>query len=127
MKIRCPECRTVYVVDGSEDDYRTRKRARCSGCRAVFYVELQQGHTKRDEKDSSTAFLQSYYERRNGSDRRQNEDRRAKIDVKELPFRLPAKDVILIYSEEGVLMGYMSHGQRSGVERRIGKERRTST
>ena len=126
MRVRCPECRTVYVVDGSEADFKTRKTAKCSGCQAIFYVELRQGRTKRDEKTSETAFLQSYFERRNGSDRRQNKDRRAKIDIGELPFRLPTKDVILIYSEEGVPMGYMSHGQRSGTERRIGKERRMS-
>ena len=127
MRIRCPECRTVYVVDGSDADFKTRKTAKCSGCQAVFYVGLRQGHTKRDEKTSETAFLQSYFERRNGSDRRQNKDRRRKIDIEELPFLLPAKDVILIYSEEGVPMGYMSHGQRSGAEQRIGKERRIST
>ena len=124
MKIRCPECRTVYVVDGSEADYRTRKKARCSGCQAVFYVQLRQGHTKRDETTNTTAFLQSYFERRNGSDRRQDKGRRRKIDVDELPFQLPAKDVILIRSEEGVPMGYISHGQRSGTDRRIGEERR---
>ena len=127
MRIRCPKCKTVYVVDGSEADYKARKTAKCSGCQSVFYVGLRQGHTKRDEKTSETAFLQSYFERRNGSDRRQNKDRRRKIDIEELPFRLPAKDVILIHSEEGVPMGYMSHGQRSGAERRIGKERRIST
>ena len=126
MRIRCPECRTVYVVDGSEADFKTRKTAKCSGCQAIFYVELRQGRAKRDEKTSETAFLQSYFERRNGSDRRQNKDRRAKIDIGELPFRLPAKDVILIYSEEGVPVGYMSHGQRSASERRLGKERRMS-
>jgi predicted Zn finger-like uncharacterized protein len=126
MRIRCPECRTVYMVDGSEADYKTRKTARCSGCQAVFYVELRQGHIEKDEKASETAFLQSYFERRNGRDQRENRDRRRKIDIEELPFRLPAKDVILIYSEEGVPMGYMSHGQRSGTERRIGKERRMS-
>ncbi len=124
MRVRCPECSTVYVVDGSEADYKTRKRAKCSGCQAVFYVQLGQEHPKRDEKTSATAFLQSYFERRNGRDRRQNKDRRRKIDIGELPFQLPAKDVILIYSEEGVPMGYMSHGQRSGTDRRIGKERR---
>ena len=127
MRIRCPKCKSVYVVDGSEADYKTRKTAKCSGCQAIFYVELRQGRTKRAEKTGETAFLQSYFERRNGSDRRQNEDRRTKIDIGELPFRLPAKDVILIYSEEGIPMGYMSHGQRSGAERRIGKERRIST
>ena len=127
MRIRCPECRTVYVVYGSEADYKTRKTARCSGCQAVFCVELRQGRAKRDEKIGEKAFLQSYFERRNGSDRRHNKDRRTKINMGELPFRLPAKDVILIFSEEGVPMGYMSHGQRSGAERRIGKERRMST
>lgn len=127
MRIRCPECRTVYVAYGSEADYRTRKTARCSGCQAVFCVELRQGRAKRDEKTGETDFLQSFFEKRNGSDRRKNKDRRTKIDIDELPFLLPAKDVILIYSEDGVPIGYMSHGQRSGVERRIGKERRLST
>ena len=127
MRIRCPECRTVYVVDGSEADYRTRKTAKCSVCQAVFYVELQQRRAKKDEKTGEIIFLQSFFEKRNGSDRRKNKDRRTKIDIEELPFLLPAKDVILIYSEDGVPMGYMSHGQRSGVERRIGKERRLST
>jgi predicted Zn finger-like uncharacterized protein len=127
MKIRCPKCKSVYVVDGSKTDYKTRKAAKCSGCQAIFYVEIRQGRAKRDEKASETTFLQSYFERRNGGDRRQDKDRRTKIDIGELPFRLPAKDVILIYSEEGVPMGYMSHGQRSGAERRIGKERRIST
>ena len=126
MRIRCPECKTVYAVYGSEADYRTRKTARCSVCQAVFCVELRQGHPKIDEKTSEKAYLQSYFERRNGSDRRKNIDRRRKIHVEELPFLLPAKDVILSYSEEGVPMGYMSHGQRSGAERRIGKERRLS-
>ncbi|MBN1831397.1 MAG: zinc-ribbon domain-containing protein [Deltaproteobacteria bacterium] len=127
MRVRCPECRTVYVVDGSEADYRTRKRAKCSGCQAIFYVQMRHGRSKEDEKTSETTLLQSYFERRNGSDRRQNRDRRRKIDIEELPFQLPAKDVILICSEEGVPMGYMSHGQRSGAERRIGKERRMSS
>jgi hypothetical protein len=95
-------------------------------CQALFYVEQRQGHTKKDEKSSETTFLQSYFERRNGYDRRQNKDRRRKIDIEELPFRLPTRDVILIYSEEGIPMGYMSHGQRSGEERRLGKERRMS-
>ncbi len=126
MRIRCPKCKSVYVVDGSKTDYKIRKAAKCSGCQAVFYVEMRQGRAKRDEKTSETTFLQSYFEKRNGSDRRQNKDRRTKIDIGELPFRLPAKDVILIYSEEGIPMGYMSHGQRSGAERRIGKERRIS-
>ena len=126
MRIRCPKCRTVYMVDGSKADYRTRKTAKCSVCQAIFYIELRQGDTKKNEKSGEITFLQSYFERRDGRDRRQNKDRRRKIDIGELPFCLPAKDVILIYSEEGVPMGYMSHGQRSGAERRIGKERRMS-
>ena len=127
MRVRCPQCKSVYVVNGSGTNYRTRKVAKCSGCQAVFYVETRQGHAKRDEKTSEITFLQSYFEKRNGADRRQNKDRRMKIDLGELPFRLPAKDVILIYSEEGIPMGYMSHGQRSGVERRTGKDRRMSS
>lgn len=124
MRVRCPECRSVYVVNGSEADFKIRKRARCSECQAVFYVQPRQERSKRDEKTSETTLLQSYFERRNIGDRRQNKDRRRKINIDELPFLLPAKDVILIYSEEGVPMGYTSHGQRSGAERRIGKERR---
>ena len=126
MRVRCPKCESVYVFDGSKTEYRTRKTAKCSGCQAVFYVEIQKGHSKRGEETSETTFLQSYFEKRNGSDRRQNADRRKKIDIDELPFRLPAKDVILIYSEEGIPMGYMSHGQRSRTERRSGRERRMS-
>jgi predicted Zn finger-like uncharacterized protein len=126
MRVRCPKCKSVYVVDGSKTDYKTRKAAKCSGCHAVFYVEIGQGHAKRAEKTSETTFLQSYFEKRNGIDRRQNKDRRRKIDTEALPFQLPARDVILIYSEEGIPMGYMSHGQRSGAERRTGKERRIS-
>lgn len=126
MRIRCPKCKSVYAVDGSEADYRIRKAAKCSGCQAVFYVEIRQERNKKGEKTRETAFLQSYFEKRNGSDRRQNRVRRKKIDIEELPFRLPSKDVILIYSEEGIPMGYMSHGRRSGEERRIGKERRMS-
>ena len=114
MRVRCPKCESVYVVDGAKIHYKTRKAAKCSGCQAVFYVEIRQGHAKRDEKTSETTFLQSYFEKRNGRDRRQDKDRRTKIDTEELPFQLPAKDVILIYSEEGVPMGYMSHGKRSG-------------
>jgi hypothetical protein len=49
-----------------------------------------------------------------------------KIDIEDLPFRLPAKDVILIFNDENIPMGYMSHGQRSGLERRSGKNRRTN-
>ena len=75
MRIRCPKCNSVYVVDGSKTDYTIRKAVKCSGCHAVFYVELRQGHTKRDEKIGETTFLQSYFEKRNGSDRRQNKDR----------------------------------------------------
>jgi predicted Zn finger-like uncharacterized protein len=127
MRIRCPKCKSVYVIDGSKTDYKIRKAAKCSECQAVFYFETRQGHTKRDEKTNETTFLQSYFEKRNGGDRRQNKDRRRKIDIEALPFRLPAKDVILIYSEEGLPMGYMSHGQRSGAERRAGRERRIST
>ena len=127
MRVRCPKCKSVYVVDGTKIDYKTRKAAKCSGCQAVFYVEIRQGHAKRDEKTSETTFLQSYFEKRNGRDRRQDKDRRTKIDTEELPFQLPAKDVILIYSEEGVPMGYMSHGKRSGAERRTGRERRMSS
>jgi hypothetical protein len=112
------------MVGGSEADYRIRKTAKCSGCQAVFYVEMQRGRAKEDEENSEAIFLQSYFERRKGSDRRQNRDRRRKIDLEELPFRLPSKDVILIYSEEGIPMGYASHGQRSGTERRINQERR---
>ena len=124
MRIRCPKCKSVYLVGGSEADYKIRKTAKCSGCQAIFYVETQQGRTKEDEENSEAIFLQSYFERRKGSDQRQNKDRRKKIDLEELPFRLPSKDVILIYSEEGIPMGYVSHGQRSGTERRIGEERR---
>ncbi len=126
MRIRCPRCKSVYMVGGSEADYRIRKTAKCSGCQAVFYVEMHRGRAKEDEENSEAIFLQSYFERRKGRDRRQNKDRRRKIDLEELPFRLPSKDVILIYSEEGIPMGYASHGQRSWTERRINKERRMS-
>jgi hypothetical protein len=76
------------------------------------------------EDPGTITFLQSFFEKRSGSDRRQNKDRRRKIDKQALPFPLPSKDVILLFNEENLPIGYMSHGQRSGADRRNGKERR---
>ncbi len=125
MRIRCPRCKAVYSVEGLKIDFKSKKPAKCTECQSLFYVEMPRRHTKTDEDPGRTPFLQSFFEKRNGSDRRHNRDRRKIIDTQTLPFPLPSKDVILLFNEENLPIGYMSHGQRSGTDRRAGKERRS--
>ena len=124
MRVRCPQCKAVYSVEGLRIDFKSKKPAKCTECQSLFYVEIPRRRTKRDEDPGRIPFLQSFFEKRDGSDRRQNKERRKKIDTQALPFPLPSRDVILLFNEENLPIGYVSHGQRSGADRRIGKERR---
>ena len=124
MRVRCPQCNAVYSVEGLRIDFKSKKQAKCTECQSLFFVEMPRRRTKRDEDPGRIPFLQSFFEKRDGSDRRHNKDRRKKIDTQALPFPPPSKDVILLFNEENLPIGYMSHGQRSGADRRNRKERR---
>jgi predicted Zn finger-like uncharacterized protein len=124
MRVRCPQCNAVYSVKGLKIDFKSKKPAKCTECQSLFFVEMPRRLAERDEDPRRTLFLQSFFEKRHDSDRRHNKDRRKKIDTQALPFPLPSKDVILLFNEENLPIGYMSHGQRSGADRRNEKERR---
>ena len=125
MKIVCPKCKTVYSIDVTKIGLNGRKSAKCIKCQSRFYIERREKSHKGNKQPSRITFLQSYFEKRNGVERRKRTDRRKKIK-KNLPFRTPFKDIIPFYNKEGLPVGYTGPGRREREDRRSGIERRNS-
>ena len=124
MKVVCPKCKTVYSTDVKKIDFKNKKTARCIKCRSLFYVQKKENVQNGVEELSGITFLQSYFEKRKGHDRRKSSDRRKKVKTGDLPFMAPSKDIIFILNDEDLPIGYTNNGKRKGTDRRKGSDRR---
>ena len=125
VKVICPKCKTVYSINDIKIDLNGRKSAKCIKCQSHFHIEKREKPHKGNKQPSRITFLQSYFEKRCGGERRRRTDRRKKIK-EDLPFRTPFKDIIPFYNKEGLPVGYTCPGRREREDRRCGAERRNS-
>jgi hypothetical protein len=93
-------------------------------CRSRFYIQEREEIMEGKEHYTDITFLYSYFEKRNGLDRRSGAERRRMIRKEDLAYRVPPKDFIPIFNEEGFSIGYTGPGKREGGDRRSGDERR---
>jgi|WetSurMetagenome_2_1015567.scaffolds.fasta_scaffold25837_2 predicted Zn finger-like uncharacterized protein len=122
-KIQCPECRKIYTINKSQLDLAGKKTARCVACDKRFIVELH-GEIYANPAGEIT-FLKSYFEKRNGSQRRKPSDRRQIDQAGYIASRNLPIDVIPILNAKGDdIIGHISPGRRQGSDRRSGFDRR---
>jgi len=124
-KFHCPKCRTLYSIDDRRITVTGKKSATCLMCGSRFFVEKREDLKNSDASQSGVAFLQSYFEKRGGSARRKDVNRRKDV-IKEFPsLNEYPNDIIPIFSSEGnSIIGHISPGRRQSADRRSGIERR---
>ncbi len=126
-KIRCPKCSTIYAIDECQISIIGKKSAKCLICGSRFFVENRQGPIPSAASRGGVAFLQSYFEKRSGSNRRMAVDRRKDIFKEHPSLNEFPNDIIPIFSSEGdSIIGHISPGRRQREDRRSGIERRLS-
>lgn len=125
MKVLCPKCKTEYpIIDWTKIETRVRNKVTCVKCQSSFYIQEREKIMEGKEHYTDITFLYSYFEKRNGPDRRSGVDRRRMIRKEDLASKVPPKDFIPIFNEEGFSIGYTGPGKREGGDRRCGDDRR---
>jgi predicted Zn finger-like uncharacterized protein len=122
-KIQCPECLTVYDLKKGQPGLAGKRTARCTACDKRFVVEF---HGEDYQTAGGVSFLRSYFEKRNGGQRRVPVDRRRDEQVTDyIASKNLPNDVIPILNNKGdAIIGHISPGRRNGSDRRNGIERR---
>jgi predicted Zn finger-like uncharacterized protein len=124
VSIVCPSCKKVYNVDNSRIPLNKRRTAKCSRCKASFFVIKRSTVLFAGPQEEDNSYIRGYVEKRSGLDRRLWLDRRSEGKFESFPFRTPDRDFIPIIDKEGHPIGYYSPGRRNGADRRGGEERR---
>jgi predicted Zn finger-like uncharacterized protein len=118
VKVVCPKCKVVYSIDDTKIALTTKKYVKCLKCQSQFYIQKEEEPQKENKQSSRISFLHSYFEKRNGIDRREKVDRRNKMNTEELSFVIPPNDFIPFFNSEGLSIGFISPGRREGEDRR---------
>jgi predicted Zn finger-like uncharacterized protein len=76
VKVLCPKCKTEYpIIDWTKIETRIRNKVTCLKCQSRFYIQEREEIKEGKEHYTDITFLYSYFEKRNGSDRRSGVER----------------------------------------------------
>jgi hypothetical protein len=125
VKVLCPKCKTKYsILDWTKIKTRVRNKMTCVKCQSQFYVQEREKIRSGNELFTDITFIYSYFEKRNGPDRRTGIDRRRKMRKDDLAYKTLSRDLIPVFNEQGFSVGYSGLGKREGNDRRSGEDRR---